>query len=159
MRGYPGSGKSTYAKKLSESTGAVLCSSDSYFMKDGVYEFDVKKLGANHQKCYNKFVESVCFRKDVIIDNTNAKIADIKKYVDFLDLLRKETSEQYKVKVISVRYNDVESAIALREEQPDKKNVPSDVIRAMNETIINNPSSTLITEYSKLIFEFETIAR
>ena len=93
------------------------------------------------------------------IDNTNAKIGDIKKYVSFVELLRKETSEQYKVKVISVRYNDVDSAIALREEQPDKKNVAADSIKDMNEIIINNPSSVLITEYSKLIFEFETITR
>lgn len=159
MRGYPGSGKSFYAKKLSETTGAIICSSDSYFMKDGVYEFDVKKLGSNHQKCYNKFVETLCLRKDVIIDNTNAKMTDIKKYIDFVELLRTETSEQYKIKVVSVRYNDVDTAISFREEQPDEKNVPAEVVRAMNDTIINNPSSTLITEYSKLIFEFETIAR
>lgn len=157
MRGYPGSGKSFYANKLSESNGAVICSSDSYFMENGIYNFNINKLGANHQKCYTKFVETVCLRKDVIIDNTNAKINDIKKYVSFIELLRKETSEQYKVKIISVKHNDVESAIALRNEQPDNKNVPSEIIKNMNDTIINNPESELIKNYPELFFEFETI--
>lgn len=44
MRGVPGSGKSTKAKKLAGSNG-VIYSTDDFFMKNGEYIYDVKFIG------------------------------------------------------------------------------------------------------------------
>ena len=45
VRGLPGSGKSTFAKKLVHSD-FLVCEADKYFMVNGEYKFDVK--GSKH---------------------------------------------------------------------------------------------------------------
>lgn len=157
MRGYPGSGKSTWANKKSNDTGAIVCSSDSYFMKDGKYEFDYTKLASNHRKCYIKFLESMCLRKDIIIDNTNAKISDIKTYLNMVNSLQKETSDNYRVRIVTVKYNSIDEAIAHRKDQPDNKNVSGDIIKNIANIIEAFPSSELINIFPDIVFEFETI--
>ena len=37
VRGLPGSGKSTYARKLADETGAMLIEPDALLMRGGVY--------------------------------------------------------------------------------------------------------------------------
>ena len=58
MRGIPGSGKSTTAKKIAGETGKIH-STDNYFMVDGEYRFDPKKLKENHEANYNAFCEDI----------------------------------------------------------------------------------------------------
>jgi adenylate kinase family enzyme len=48
MRGIPGSGKSTTAKKLAGETGKIH-STDNYFMVDGEYKFDPSKIREYHE--------------------------------------------------------------------------------------------------------------
>ena len=43
MRGLPGSGKSTKAKKIAGDVG-VIFSTDDFFMVDGQYKFDPKMI-------------------------------------------------------------------------------------------------------------------
>ena len=53
MRGVPGSGKSTLAKELAGKNG-IIYSTDDFFMQNGLYVFDAKMIGHNHeqnQKC------------------------------------------------------------------------------------------------------------
>ena len=157
MRGYAGAGKSTWAKKKAEATGAIICSSDSFFMKNGKYVFDFKKLATNHFKCYNKFVETLCVRKDVIVDNTNIKLSDIKLYLDMIKTVNEECGETYKVRIVTVLHNSVETAIALRKDQADDKNVPEETIRNMYENLVNTGCDSLVKEYPKIVFEFETV--
>lgn len=47
LRGLPGAGKST----LSQSIGGKNFEADSYFMRNGKYEFDASKLGIAHKIC------------------------------------------------------------------------------------------------------------
>jgi adenylate kinase family enzyme len=49
MRGVPGSGKSTKAKKLAGTSGVVY-STDDFFMKNGEYVYDVKMIVEYHEK-------------------------------------------------------------------------------------------------------------
>ena len=50
LRGLPGSGKSTFAKSISnESTGHI--ESDMFFVKDGEYKFDGSKIKDAHNWC------------------------------------------------------------------------------------------------------------
>ncbi|MBP9839028.1 MAG: hypothetical protein KBC84_10000 [Proteobacteria bacterium] len=47
MRGLPGSGKSTKAKKIAGNVGVVY-STDDFFMVNGKYMYDSKLIGDNH---------------------------------------------------------------------------------------------------------------
>ena len=93
MRGVPGSGKSTKAKKLAGANG-VIYSTDDFFMKNGEYVYDVKFIGENHEKNIKRTVEAM--QKSlplIIIDNTNVKMWEMKKYVEAAD------KYQYNVKI------------------------------------------------------------
>lgn len=80
MRGVPGSGKSTYVSK--NFPGAAVYSADDYFMVDGVYVFDPKKLPQAHGKCLKDFVFHLerPFSADAVIDNTNTTAVECAPY-------------------------------------------------------------------------------
>jgi predicted kinase len=87
LSGIPGSGKSTVAKGYSK---AKSFSADHYFVsEDGVYRFDVTKLGEAHGECLRLFVEEVYngthdpFSDDrtLVVDNTNLSCCEIAPYV------------------------------------------------------------------------------
>jgi len=84
MRGLPGSGKSTVAKKLAATVeGAVIVSADDGLMVGGQYQFDVTKLGAAHGACQAAFKTALAFNKPlVIVDNTNTTPQEIQRYMD-----------------------------------------------------------------------------
>ena len=70
MVGLPGSGKSTFIKKLPNNP--IVCSADNYFEKSGEYKFDASKLHDAHRECMNKANDNMLMKKSVIvIDNTN----------------------------------------------------------------------------------------
>lgn len=68
MMGFPGSGKSTFAKKI--------CENDNYVHIEG----DVYKTPANMIK---KAFEYIPHGKSIVFDATNGTIAKRKEYVDF----------------------------------------------------------------------------
>ncbi len=86
LRGAPGSGKSTWAANYAnyETAPCWVVSTDKFFINDnGEYIFDVKKLGYNHRLAFEEFQRAVNERfPTVILDNTNIRIRDYKKYVD-----------------------------------------------------------------------------
>lgn len=67
VRGLPGSGKSTFAKKL-VGTNFLVCEADKYFInkETGEYNFDVTKLKDAHKYCYD-LVET--YMKDSLVNN------------------------------------------------------------------------------------------
>ena len=81
MRGLPGSGKSTKAKKIAGDIG-VIFSTDDFFMVDGQYKFDPKMIGEYHEKNFKRTVEAMKDGKPlIVIDNTNIKLWEMKNYV------------------------------------------------------------------------------
>ena len=83
MRGVSGSGKSTLAKEIaSRHEGAVILSTDDFFMVEGEYVFDPKKISLNHGKNQERARSAM---RDgtpcVIIDNTNTQSWEMKPYV------------------------------------------------------------------------------
>lgn len=102
MSGVPGSGKSTYARKLVQSAGmdkevpiplGVIVSADDYFLKDGKYIFDRNKLSDAHSWCLRRFVDAIAegkplgdigpkdwFKGVVVVDNTNTTGEEIAPY-------------------------------------------------------------------------------
>lgn len=65
LRGLPGSGKSTLAEIIAarvnddywEGGGSEIHTTDDYFMVDGIYQFNHKKLGVNHALNQTAFKE------------------------------------------------------------------------------------------------------
>ena len=85
IRGIPGSGKSTLAKQLKFALGSQITihlEADMYFMKDGVYEFDVDKLHAAHQWCQRETDNALFYKQDVIVSNTFTTIKELKPYFE-----------------------------------------------------------------------------
>lgn len=84
-RGASGSGKSTHAKSLGAKSydpfaGVQIISADDFFMKRGVYTFDPSLLGEAHGSCIRKAVAGIMRRADLVIDNTNCRVAEIAPY-------------------------------------------------------------------------------
>ncbi|XP_059193931.1 NEDD4-binding protein 2 [Centropristis striata] len=83
LRGAPGSGKSTLARALLEhNPGGVKLSTDDYFSRHGVYQFDPAALGEAHEWNHKRAKEA--FERGanpIIIDNTNLQGWEMKPYV------------------------------------------------------------------------------
>lgn len=157
MRSYAGGGKSYKAKELAEKYDAVICSADDFWMKDGKYVFDVKLLKVAHQVCFEKFKKALREGRNVIIDNTNLKFEDIKKYLEYVVINNNTTKYYYKADICQVEHNTIEQAIAYRTNNEDGKNIPVNRMYEMYRAYKNtNVLSLLDSNYkNKLEFIFE----
>ncbi|XP_057652949.1 uncharacterized protein LOC130891893 [Diorhabda carinulata] len=108
LRGLPGSGKTTLAKKILENTVGYdsnyhlhILSADDYFCQNprGIYEYNVRKIEDAHNWNQNRAFQAT--RRGfspVIIDNTNTQMWELKAYasmaIDFgyiLEILEPDT--------------------------------------------------------------------
>jgi predicted kinase len=81
LRGLPGSGKSYWAEQYMASQGLAHAvrtkqygyfSTDSFFICDGQYHFEPKKLSQYHQLNLTGFIQALAQREPLVIcDNTN----------------------------------------------------------------------------------------
>ena len=79
MRGYPGSGKSTWVKK--NLPGAHICSTDFFFYRDGEYRFNPSLYPHAHAACMGSFIEALQKERPlVVVDNTNITLIEIAPY-------------------------------------------------------------------------------
>jgi len=77
--GLPGSGKSTLAHKI----GCVVYEADMFFMREGVYQYDVKLINEAHELCFSNFKQCVYDNIDVAEANTFITRWERKKYLEF----------------------------------------------------------------------------
>ena len=77
VRGLPGSGKSTFARKI---CGAVV-EADQFFERNGRYEFNPSLLKEAHEWCYNS-VAMLLAEGDVAVANTFTQIWEMQRYLD-----------------------------------------------------------------------------
>jgi len=120
LRGSPGSGKSTYAKKVLDrfcimfGLSGCICSADYYFeRKDGFYDWNPKLLNRAHQWCYEQVEKNMQPELDdnwngdcdlIILDNTNIQKWNYRKYIELAN------KYGYKVKETIVGSLDVTMA-------------------------------------------------
>lgn len=83
VRGLPGSGKSTYAKKLAEQLGCLHFEADMFFTdKDGNYNFSREKLGEAHEWCRDSVIGEIAKGNDVVVSNTFTTEREIRAYLN-----------------------------------------------------------------------------
>lgn len=84
MRGVSGSGKSTRAKELTRGQpNTYVCSADDFFMKNGKYEFDQRRLTEAHAWCKGRFHAALELGVGtIVVDNTNTQKWEYQPYVD-----------------------------------------------------------------------------
>mmetsp|Transcript_12638 Transcript_12638/g.11186 ORF Transcript_12638/g.11186 Transcript_12638/m.11186 type:complete len:142 (+) Transcript_12638:32-457(+) len=121
MRGIPGSGKSTVAKKIAGEEG-VIHSTDNYFVnEEGEYVFDGSKIKRNHEKNYSAFVQSIeDGQETVIVDNTNTQEFEYKKYATYA------TEAGYVVSYVTIPFISAEEAA-----ERNTHGVPAEAIERM----------------------------
>lgn len=154
MRSYAGGGKSYKAQELSKEYDAVICSADDFWMKNGKYEFDATKLKFAHQECFEKFKKNVLLGNNVIIDNINLKFEDIKKYLEFIIINNNTNTYHYSADICEVTYNDIETAISLRTNREDGKNIPKERMYEMYRAFKRTNAIALLDANYKNKFPF-----
>ena len=135
MVGCPGSGKSTYARKVMVKLNSMFgyrvikCSADDYFLdKAGVYKFNRDKIGNAHGYCKDQARKAMRSGWDlVVIDNTNTTHKERLPYIE----MAKEWDYRVVQRVIG---NTDEESIKLYA-QRNVHQVPIDSIRRMAERI------------------------
>jgi predicted kinase len=80
LRGAPGSGKSTYAKKKYPKYRIV--SADYYMEENGVYKFSPTKLQDAHNACKRDFLHALEAGENVVVDNTNILATNVAFYAE-----------------------------------------------------------------------------
>lgn len=124
MRGVSGSGKSTLARMLA-GNDAVIHSTDDFFMTEGKYVFDPKKIGENHKRNQEAARKSM---KDgiqtVIIDNTNTQAWEMKPYV----LMAEELG--YDVEIRHPEQVGFDELMRRQSSRPDKS-LPAEIVQKM----------------------------
>lgn len=79
IRGLPGSGKTTTARKLGIKHHYEA---DMYFEKDGKYMFNPADIGAAHSWCQQQVRTALKKGEDVVVSNTFCMQWEIQPYID-----------------------------------------------------------------------------
>jgi len=104
MRGIAGSGKSTKARELAGESG-VIHSTDSFFMRNGVCEFNPKLLDVNHRRNLEAFKRSIrAGIITVVADNCNHRVAHFLPYIEFARIYG------YQIEIIEMKPVSAEAA-------------------------------------------------
>jgi predicted kinase len=90
VRGLPGSGKSTYAKKLN----CLILEADMYFMQDGLYKWSGRFIHQAHEWCRDMVSLAMMNSMDVVVSNT---FTQLKEFAVYLELA---TKFNYDVEVV-----------------------------------------------------------
>lgn len=116
IRGIPGSGKSTIAKRLAKENFGIHIETDMYFMIDGEYEFDSSRIKEAHKWCQEKSENYIANGYNVYVSNTFTKKWEMEYYVK----LAKEYNCNLDILEAKGNYGNIH-------------NVPENVIQKMKE--------------------------
>lgn len=115
IRGLPGAGKSTLAKKLVNEQ--YVCEADQHFVDaDGIYRFDPKRLSEAHTKCQQRCADIMEQGLPVAVANTFTQKWEMKVYLD-----------------MAKRYNYSVQEIICKSSWKSIHGVPDEAIRKMEQ--------------------------
>ena len=88
LRGLPGAGKSTFARKLRErgDDGWFVTSADNFFIVNGEYQYKSNVTKYAHEYCRSQTVQLLLSGRSVIVDNTNTQIWEMEPYLNLKSL-------------------------------------------------------------------------
>jgi predicted kinase len=95
IRGVSGSGKTTLAQKMATEKGCRFLEADMYFVCEGEYLFDARRLPVAHEWCKNEAIDEMRDGHDVIVSNTFTRLWEMRNYIDFANL------HGYKIHIIT----------------------------------------------------------
>lgn len=132
LRGIPGAGKSTMAKKMMEELKAQgltveMYEADMFFEQDGQYNFDPSKLGEAHGWCQQQVKNALQNCDVVIVSNTSLSEWEMQPYIE----AAKEAGADVKVYHLKSNYGSIHG-------------VPEEAIAKMREREIDWPGETVI---------------
>lgn len=90
IRGVPGTGKSTEAKRIIEQNPDKTFKhfeADMFFVKNGKYNFDPKKIKDAHKWCQSETMNALLHGFDVIVSNTFTQKWEMDPYVKMAEQL------------------------------------------------------------------------
>ena len=134
LSGISGSGKSTLAKQLAELEPATaVISADDFFMEEGFYRFNPKKLGDAHAQCLRDFTEYLLQggMHLIVVDNTNTTnwerapymaLGMAYGYATWLVLVEEDAATAYARNVHAVPRAAIEGMLARMEEEEPPRN-------------------------------------
>lgn len=82
IRGLPGSGKSTHAKKIAHKTGSLTIEADQFFVNDGRYQFDRAKIQRAHEWCKRSCEVALKNQMDIVVSNTFVTLREMEPYFE-----------------------------------------------------------------------------
>lgn len=149
LSGPSGCGKTTFATSLATQNSIKICSTDNYFMVDGIYKWDRNRIGAAHSDCYNQTHEELMAGRSVIVDNTNLSIKEMNVYINLADKYKANLSI-YRPEFISV---DICSSRNVHR-------VPTDTILSMIDRFCTKEKLEYFIKqnYPNLVYQFFTFS-
>ena len=98
VRGVSGSGKTTYAKELSERYACRYFEADMWFVRgDGEYIFDPKELPRAHRWCFDEVYAEMQNGRTVIVSNTFTRTWEMRNYIEAA------VDHGYEIRIITCR--------------------------------------------------------
>jgi len=101
IRGLPGAGKSTYAKK--HFPNALILENDMFHVRDGKYKFDVERQKEAIEWCVGMATLSALKGMDVVVANTFVH----RKFIEVYQNLAASTNQPFKVIRLNTSYGSI----------------------------------------------------
>lgn len=129
IRGIPGSGKSTFAKKMIDRNMADLhYEADMYFLdKDGIYRYDPSKIAFAHSWCKSKVLKALSKGFRVIVSNTFTRRSEMEPYITYCI----DNGIPFEVIRLETQYGNIH-------------NVPKEVLSNMKSRFQDFPNETIL---------------
>ena len=115
IRGIPGSGKTTLARRLFPAYEHF--EADDFFMVDGVYVYDASKIAEAHIDCQRRTREAIIQGKSVVVSNTFIRRWEMDYYLS-----------------LAVVYGVMRTVLVAGGEYDNTHGVPVGVIKRMKRT-------------------------
>lgn len=125
IRGLPGSGKSTYAKK---NFNCLILENDMFHMHDGVYDYSKDDMPFAINWCISMCEQALLRNMDVVVCNTFTKRIFVENY-----------------KKMAERYGANFSVIRMANDFGNIHNVPLSVLESMKNNFDDYPNEKVIS--------------